>query len=111
MTFMTFQEARKTMGKVLYSDDGLRQSYIANIAMKIYDNMDDETKDVFNNWSKYKCDKTAEQIVYAIWGDCNYWFTPDSVSLKSEEEEKEKIQHLARTLDISPFRKKKMDLI
>lgn len=34
---MLFKRARKRMGKALSTDKGLRQTYVANVAMLIYD--------------------------------------------------------------------------
>ena len=62
MKITKFQLARRCMKRHL-KDEGLRQTYRANISMKIWDNHRDL------NYSKVEdCDKIAEKLIELIFG-------------------------------------------
>jgi len=56
-----FRNARKTMNETLKNDDGLRESYKANIAMCIYDN---RRKD--GRLNHKECNEVADKLIKLI---------------------------------------------
>lgn len=68
-----FAMARKTMGKFLKEDKGLRLSYQANIAMLIYDDqmagIESRSHEPPTNLSTNEgCNSIADRLINLIWG-------------------------------------------